>query len=558
MGGQMVTRGLYQQAASAMCCTGRRLEESEAQGSGQRCGSGSGSSSSRKSSMLQSLLKTMPGTGPSQEEEEEKEQEQEQQQGQQQQGQQQQGQHQQQQQQLLQQHPPLEPAPVMSDATVVQVQQQRRESRELLNGAPAARSWGHLVLHFDVNKTVVMRDSISKKSVDDIVNEVLADAAWGLEVDGQWALTALVPSVTRPPSKGGSQLISYAEYLERHVPDKKSRSKQQSCFTMEGQPGYAFSDHAKRLRAGLRTADGTDVRVINAFFELLVFLKRQKRSFCIVFRTFGEDLGEVAEEVNKFCEGRHPAFPDARFDGSDGEPDYRIPKEDYTRMGTFHRDDEALSLVMGTWEQPGEGKYKDVENRSASFYKDWPNAKVISGHAEVADYVEEMTSKPGSIGLRDYFQFWKRHGRTSKGGKVLFVDKRMSSKTHSVFFDDNIRFNDAFIVQPLCRVELNRQLMTLPLLQTHLCRAEPLESIPDPLYFVKQLRRLEDNFERSRRAQQRLRHFAKRIRLQQTAVSQLLKDYRVKGSQECDAWEALRHDENELSMAHVKTLDADE
>lgn len=43
--------------------------------------------------------------------------------------------------------------------------------------------------------------------------------------------------------------------------------------------------------------------LIPGFFKLLVFLKKTKRDFSLVFRTFGEDLPDIIWEFNKFCSG---------------------------------------------------------------------------------------------------------------------------------------------------------------------------------------------------------------------------------------------------------------
>lgn len=58
------------------------------------------------------------------------------------------------------------------------------------------------------------------------------------------------------------------------------------------------------------------VFVIPAFFELLLHLKARRQSFSLVFRTFGHELAPVVTEFNAFCEGRHPLYPSARFDGA--------------------------------------------------------------------------------------------------------------------------------------------------------------------------------------------------------------------------------------------------
>jgi hypothetical protein len=70
--------------------------------------------------------------------------------------------------------------------------------------------------------------------------------------------------------------------------------------------------------------------LIPSFFRTLIYLKKSKREFSIVFRTFGSDLSNVVFEFNKFCEGSHPCYngrggtPLVKFDGSKGTKDLRI------------------------------------------------------------------------------------------------------------------------------------------------------------------------------------------------------------------------------------------
>lgn len=49
--------------------------------------------------------------------------------------------------------------------------------------------------------------------------------------------------------------------------------------------------------------------------------QRNGRDFRLVFRTFGLDLLEIAQEFNAFCEGQHPCFGDVRLDH---DPDLRV------------------------------------------------------------------------------------------------------------------------------------------------------------------------------------------------------------------------------------------
>ena len=70
--------------------------------------------------------------------------------------------------------------------------------------------------------------------------------------------------------------------------------------------------------------------LIPSFFRTLIYLKKQKREFSVVFRTFGGDLKSVIWEFNQFCSGQHPCYsgrngtPLIRFDGSKGTKDLHI------------------------------------------------------------------------------------------------------------------------------------------------------------------------------------------------------------------------------------------
>lgn len=390
----------------------------------------------------------------------------------------------------------------------------RKSERPASLEAPSTR---HLVINMDINRTIIMTDATGGKTMEMIINETLAHAAWGeASADGEsWVLRINEPSVLRPGRESdadhrrnlsgarrrgswATHLISYSEWLERSMPGAKNRKKRQSVmatFTEPGQPGEALASYRVRALEELRYADGSDVRIIPAFFELLLWLKREKRSFSICFRTFGEDLGDVADELTSFCEGRHPLFPNVCMDGSDGEPDYRFSVQDKESCGTFFRDKECISLIMGTTEQPGEGKYRDAEDRSLEFFKLFPGVRIIKGLSAVQQYWRAKVSCCKTFGIRDYFQYWKSVGMTSDGGKLFFYYPSRYTQQHQIFFDDNIHYDDFFIVQPVNLEEVRQHNFPARLLNTHVCRAEPLESIFDRHYFIKHIVRLERGYE---------------------------------------------------------------
>lgn len=279
------------------------------------------------------------------------------------------------------------------------------------------------------------------------------------------------------------------------------------------------------------------------FFRLLVELKRSKRSFSLIFRSFGEDLELVAQELNSFCEGKHPLFPGFRMDGSDGEPDYRFHITHPERFGNFHIENEDLHLVLGTIEQPGEGRYKDVADRSLTFYEthQLPVTRIISGMSAVVDFIWELSAQCLTAGFRDNFQYWKMKGHTQEGGKFFLFDASRSTLRHEIFFDDNVHFQDLKIVRPYHRMRQRRSWWGLPLLRTHVCRADALRAINDDLYFVAEVQRLEANYESKLAVMQRCSTCLKRLPIKHSTLTLPSLE-----REKYDAWENLRRDERTL------------
>jgi len=68
--------------------------------------------------------------------------------------------------------------------------------------------------------------------------------------------------------------------------------------------------------------------LIPSFFRTMIYLKKAKQEFAIVFRSFGEDIGNTVYEFDSFCRGEHPCYrggtPLVKFDGSKGTKDFRF------------------------------------------------------------------------------------------------------------------------------------------------------------------------------------------------------------------------------------------
>ena len=93
--------------------------------------------------------------------------------------------------------------------------------------------------------------------------------------------------------------------------------------------------------------------LIPSFFRMLIYLKKAKREFAIVFRSFGGDMDNVVFEFNKFCNGERPCYsgrggtPQVKFDGSKGTKDLFI-KERYQKALDYRERENINQSVLVT------------------------------------------------------------------------------------------------------------------------------------------------------------------------------------------------------------------
>ena len=115
-------------------------------------------------------------------------------------------------------------------------------------------------------------------------------------------------------------------------------------------------------------------------------MKKAKKEFAIVFRTFGEDLNNVVFEFNKFCKGDHPCYsgrggtPQVKFDGSKGTKDLFI-KERYQKA-LYYREGQEVNqstLVTGTL------KRTSKEDNIYDFYSGEIEEGVVNLHKDPID-----------------------------------------------------------------------------------------------------------------------------------------------------------------------------
>ncbi|KAL7999785.1 hypothetical protein Plhal703r1_c24g0102761 [Plasmopara halstedii] len=376
----------------------------------------------------------------------------------------------------------------------------------------------HVVLYFDVNKTIIMHDPMQGKSLHHVLNDLLTERALGRvlkesNADPKWVWNGeRILERKLPIQKDDDGLMSYGEFLRAKYPlsdnpetakkNKDTRRTLRLEFTSEGNPGEGLEiEHEKLLQhLLLPRTEASDAHlhelglsgssyffIVPAFFRLLEYLQTNDFIFNIIFRTFGDDLRRVAQEFNCFCEGRHPYFPLMKpMDGSDGSVDRRIYLDgnldgNMPRFGTFLRTRCTTALIMGSFEQP-EATIADP----LAFYTSQNNhVKIMQGILQIHHFlVRRWRNSQATLALRDYYPYWFSNGEVATAGKLLLVDRADSTEgIHAMFFDDNILLHDAHIVdvrdahngaaQPF---EETREL--------HLMRVEPLDVIQNTTYFI--------------------------------------------------------------------------
>ncbi|XP_053384986.1 uncharacterized protein LOC128550279 [Mercenaria mercenaria] len=194
-----------------------------------------------------------------------------------------------------------------------------RNCREMSNSVKRK-----LVLHFDVNKTIVPVDSATGETVEAALNIYLSGLAWGKDREGEWHSSRHEPS----SSPLDASDVSFYKFEEKRLLPQISRDRAAlryhlTSFTDRPQ-GTNFKPYLNTLLEILKwklpydeklhkemTVPGTKSSrfhfILPAFYNLLNYLVREERNFTVVFRTYGSDAKSVLKSI-KSAIGCHMPF----------------------------------------------------------------------------------------------------------------------------------------------------------------------------------------------------------------------------------------------------------
>ena len=354
----------------------------------------------------------------------------------------------------------------------------------------------HLVLNFDINKTLILKDKTKNYDFESCVKSCLVDYSWGIYDDSSktWTLTENYFSHKKPKP----ELINYYKYMkikyksktEEEIPDRDERYKKNQEikafkdrlfqeFLDKGQPGEKlrnlYEDYLKKVKLpkDIINAINKENSIYPSFFKeiyendyiflfpslfrTMIELKKQNRIFTIIFRTFGLDFEEVIKEFNSFCEGKHPLFnglnekyPKLLFNGENGSKDYRIKEQSIGIIYRFDEDINSIYLVLGCLKRIYEIK---TPNDLYLHYKgriEKGEVNIIKGGKEIFEFINKNSSegKINSFCLNDHYDTWYRYDKKETCGKPMLIDPE-NKDVEVFFFDDNITENEFSIVD--CR-----------------------------------------------------------------------------------------------------------
>lgn len=338
----------------------------------------------------------------------------------------------------------------------------------------------HLILHFDINETILVGDEAGGDSVEECLNKVIAKSAFcRIETRSATDQTlmdhaesntnlSLANTIRMKPTHwwDGTTL---EEEDQRTPPCFQKHSKDRSeTKVMPVPPLYtgwtwpqfavpyyrtAYKRHAKQFTRHAhgrcyhplyRQLERTFVlpkqdhvveirndhafhRMIPSFFQTLVELQKRKWSYTLVLRTFGSDLEDVAHAIQDFARGKHPLFPEFHDAKLAAEWD-----KDHLYTARWRKTESSANDLLSPKQDAVYDLYPHV-----SYTSSHPPKPVASGDEAVLDIIENCRV----CGIQDDYSYWDAHKNAPWAGKPVWIRKKKISNVplyHHILFDDNI------------------------------------------------------------------------------------------------------------------------
>jgi len=362
-----------------------------------------------------------------------------------------------------------------------------------------------LIIHLDVNGTIMPADPIKSKHVRSMLNIHLSKQAFVIEdTDGEivWWNGSPFHRGEKPPLL---PQFRYTRHIRRHYNEEPEHMCDESVpiedfrnavregsgcddFTDETQPGHVYQQELLNLMDILEwkypNLDEETTRVftlpvvddkrrmslfVPSFLSLIRYLAiDQERDFVLVIRTFGSDIPRIVPAFNLIAEGKHPLLP---------HPDCILPPS-----------------WVGSLSRRGRYNHRLVVHPP----QDSSTTSIIEGNAEILSFFDSLPSR-SVVMINDDYEDWKSHNWNPVFGKPMLID--LDSECMHFLFDDNVNMNpfdsiaavwlkDEYNAQKFVPLPLNTT-AGLATIGTVLLQANLFKSITDENAFIDELQRAE-------------------------------------------------------------------
>jgi len=275
-----------------------------------------------------------------------------------------------------------------------------------------------LILHFDVNETIIVEDAAGGDTRAACLNKIMCksilvdttDDPVRLYADGLPLIGSdPVASTSHPPFcfqfekpantetyyRGGKALKQTVASFHEHAHGNRFTNIRESLQEALAAPG----DYPAALLS--KSSSTPSHFIIPSFFHTLyTLLHVQKRDVGIILRTYGDDVDEIVAAIELFASGGHPMYPDANLPGL-----MRIRK----CVGRYSGDGEFVVREASGGERVGNSE---------------------------TELLEAIESEP-CVAIQDDYEFWSEGGCSPACGKPVWVTEEGDGPAH-IFFDDNI------------------------------------------------------------------------------------------------------------------------
>lgn len=152
----------------------------------------------------------------------------------------------------------------------------------------------HLMLYFDINKTLIASDKKQNKTAEDTLNELLASqwhGCWDTSIQEPISYISYINQVVVPGSKSDPDLYKQRKaYYHHFVEDLREKNHP------------LYEEVASAYHQALEKLNQTQSDVFSSFYRLLDKLEEEQQSYTVILRSYGSEVFEIAEEINAFAQ----------------------------------------------------------------------------------------------------------------------------------------------------------------------------------------------------------------------------------------------------------------